>query len=364
MDLSQLINKLSYKHLVNSKFIPDFDKYMSILPQKINLQTAILACRSLLESLKPFFVNKTFVINNTDIIIPYSTDEWLLIEEEDAEISHKSYLQIYTLYCFLYRSKIGVLLKKCGLLVWFHIDWYEGSARRFRERIFREVEWLNDDKNVIRGDLVTPTLNDVAQLFVPDISYISRIPCFEGNVFIHSPYTINLCRECSEIRLIKLLIRSSELKAKGVVVHVGKHKDLSIEDGIIAMSRSIKRALDKASESCPLILETPAGQGTELLCDLGDMLSYYERFETHSNFKICIDTCHVFSSGYDPVFYIKTWLDKYPKAIALVHFNDSKHERGRCVDEHYIPGYGHIGKERMQKVYDLCHEHNIPMVVE
>ena len=80
--------------------------------------------------------------------------------------------------------------------------------------------------------------------------------------------------------------------------------------------------------------------------------------------KICVDTCHVFASGYDPLIYLTNIQYNHPGSIALVHFNDSKGEKGCRKDRHAFPGDGHIGIDKMREIAEWCVEHKIPMIYE
>jgi deoxyribonuclease IV len=116
-----------------------------------------------------------------------------------------------------------------------------------------------------------------------------------------------------------------------------------------------------------LLLETPAGQGTEVLTRMKDMISFYNRFtkEEKKKFKICIDTCHVFAAGEDPLDYIRDWCEIMgTKALALIHFNDSKDAKGSCKDRHARIGSGKIGLNRLTSVMKYAVDNNIDLVVE
>tara|TARA_B100000676_G_C17962849_1_gene778619 strand:+ start:364 stop:1182 length:819 start_codon:yes stop_codon:yes gene_type:complete len=191
------------------------------------------------------------------------------------------------------------------------------------------------------------------------------------NVYIHSIYLINLCRprddnkramNCLEMELMN----SNKCGFSGVIVHCGKSVKIPIHKAIISMYTNIKSVLKYATPECPLLLETPAGQGTEVCVDIDVLKRFYSNFneKERSVLKICIDTCHVFSAGYDPLEYLISWNETYPNSIYLVHFNDSKEICGCKKDRHAYPGLGCIGLDKMIKVAHWCNIHNIPMVYE
>jgi deoxyribonuclease-4 len=191
------------------------------------------------------------------------------------------------------------------------------------------------------------------------------------NFFIHSIYLINLGRP-NNIQAINCLADELELGekigAKGVVVHCGKYLKESQQVAKDNMYQNIINTLDHISESCPLLIETPAGQGTELLTSYEELSNFYNRFTIieKKKIKVCIDTCHIWNSGigYEPYDYILRWITDHPESLVLVHFNDSKMPKGSNVDRHEYPGKGFIGEEEMLKVCFICRANNIPMVIE
>lgn len=99
-------------------------------------------------------------------------------------------------------------------------------------------------------------------------------------LIIHAPYTINISKDAMEGKRImpleeciwiKLLINQLTLAdmmcAEGVVLHVGKHVSQSYEQGLHNMKVAIEyilKDMENKNLKTKLIIETPAGQGTEL----------------------------------------------------------------------------------------------------
>jgi len=182
-----------------------------------------------------------------------------------------------------------------------------------------------------------------------------------ATIYVHSQYIINLCSNQDYVS--DLLIRNIEYAKKagfkGVVVHTGKYTKMMELDAIDIMRQNIKKVLEYTTEDCPLILETPAGQGTETLTDCKEFVDFVGEFE---GLKICVDTCHVFASGYDdPLEYMK-YID--PNLIRLVHLNDSKGDCASCVDRHEYIGDGRIGIEKLTSVAEYCNKYQIHMIYE
>lgn len=103
---------------------------------------------------------------------------------------------------------------------------------------------------------------------------------------------------------------------------------------------------------------------------MGGGLFFISKLSTpNSQLGICLDTQHLFASGYN----LDTALDQFDKFIGLkylgvVHLNDSKTEFGSRVDRHENLGQGKIGKDVLQKfVYQLTRTYNlatIPLILE
>lgn len=188
------------------------------------------------------------------------------------------------------------------------------------------------------------------------------------NVFVHSFYLGNLCRNDSKcFENLKWEFQNGfELGFKGIVVHCGKSLKMSKIEALDNMYYNICCLLPFIDESCPFILETSAGQGTEVLFNYIEFSLFYNRFseEEKRKIKICIDTCHVFAAGHDPYIFIQKWLHENQNSLVLVHFNDSKYEFGFKKDRHAYPGTGYIGLEKMKFIYDLCCLNKIPMIIE
>lgn len=191
----------------------------------------------------------------------------------------------------------------------------------------------------------------------------------EPKLFIHAPYIINLSYEPGTSNDYPVTCLQETLKAgtaagaKGVVVHVGKATKQDPDIALEHMFANISKALEAATEQCPLLLETPAGQGTELLTTYDEFLTFVQTVD-HPHLKICVDTCHVFATGQCPLAYIQALLNDAPQLLTLVHYNDSKECCGSCKDRHAFVGTGEIGMPTMTEIAKLCHRHTIPMVIE
>ncbi len=188
-------------------------------------------------------------------------------------------------------------------------------------------------------------------------------------VFVHAPYLINLAvdPEADEYNVACLtdtLEAAAAMGLKGVVVHVGKYTTQDPEVALDNMEANLRSALESATKECPIILETPAGQGTELLCNHKEFMEFIERFDDDPRLRVCVDTCHVWAAGEDPLVYIKQVVLFHENMLALIHFNDSEGEQSCCKDRHATPGGGCIGFDKMKAIAEFASGEGIPMVYE
>ena len=183
---------------------------------------------------------------------------------------------------------------------------------------------------------------------------------------IHSPYVINVASEfkngkrtltIDECYWIKTIINQLEISdligSIGVVLHVGKHVKLSYKDGLENMRTFIKYVLNDISNkklNTKLIIETPAGQGTELLTDLKDFVEFYNSFtkDEQKYLGICLDTAHTWALGYDlNEAYNILFSKSNAKNITLIHLNNSLVEKGARKDRHATILDGMIPNDNM-----------------
>ena len=189
--------------------------------------------------------------------------------------------------------------------------------------------------------------------------------------YIHAPYTINLCNPPEDDNYqMKCLTKNLEvgrtMGALGVVVHTGARKKTELNEAMDMMEENVRTVLLSASIECPLLLETPCGEGTEVVTtkeELNDFFNCFS-FDEKCKLRLCLDTCHTFVSGIDPLEYIEWWLANSDIPIGLIHFNDSQAEFGSHKDRHASYGTGFIGKEKLSMIYQLCDRLHIDMVTE
>lgn len=186
-----------------------------------------------------------------------------------------------------------------------------------------------------------------------------------AKLFVHSPYIINLCTAgdgWNVVLLKKNLQYAAAIGCQGVVVHVGKSTKQPLGDAMATMKANVLAALEDATDDCPLLLETPAGQGSEVLTEEKAFVDFVREIDD-PRLRICIDTCHVFACGHKPLEYIQH-VCEHEDLVRLIHYNDSATPCGSCVDRHAFMGQGHIGMDGMKAIAEFCGDKGLPMVIE
>ena len=207
----------------------------------------------------------------------------------------------------------------------------------------------------------------------------------ENNLFLvsHATYLLNSATKDKWDEKISSalndLIYAEKVGAVGSVFHVGKHLKQTVDEGTQIMYEFICEVIQKLhamNSKSIYILETSAGCGTELLCNMDDLGQFYHRFTDlqKENLKICIDTCHVFSSGYslksenDCNIFTNVVEDTIGWSnVILIHLNDSKKDCGCRVDRHENLCMGCISKDDedgLKYFVKHCYDLKIPLVLE
>ena len=205
---------------------------------------------------------------------------------------------------------------------------------------------------------------------------------------VHGCYVLNFAKfpvNSSQIQyaienVIYDLKLSDKINSLGVVLHMGYQLKLPEEEAYQNMANCLMKVIDKADSKALVILETAAGQGTQIAVSIEDLARLYHMFPTKYQKKIgfCIDTCHVFSSGYEihTVKGIKDYMSKFNKLIGkdklvLFHINDSKHPLKSRKDKHEGIGYGYVYEsdkggdmKALEYLTKYAKKYKIPMVLE
>ncbi len=197
-------------------------------------------------------------------------------------------------------------------------------------------------------------------------------------VVAHDSYLINLASpkddlwEKSIAAFRDELERCELLGIPFLVTHPGSHVGSGREVGLDRIVAALERVhADLPGYQVRTLLETTAGQGTNLGSTFEDLAYLLEKSSAPERLGVCFDTCHIFVAGYDirtPETYQAT-MDEFDRLIGLdqieaFHLNDAKEELGSKKDRHHLIGQGNIGPEGFRSLMSDVRFHGKPALLE
>lgn len=197
------------------------------------------------------------------------------------------------------------------------------------------------------------------------------------HILPHDSYLINIGhpedekREKSIAALTDEVERCMQLGLDRLNLHPGSHLKKISEDACLdKIADATNRVLDKTS-GVSLVFENTAGQGSNLGYSFEHLAHIIDKVEDKSRVGVCIDTCHMFTAGYDirtQEAYTKTF-DDFERIVGFkylmgMHINDSKPELGSRVDRHHSIGEGKIGLDAFRFIMNDARMDDIPLVLE
>lgn len=196
-------------------------------------------------------------------------------------------------------------------------------------------------------------------------------------IVVHSSYTINISKKWQpEDWWVGLIIReleqASNIGAYSLVIHTGKKMELDQSVAINNMYSFLLHINRMSHNNVKILLETPSGQGTELLHRIEDYTQFMKKLmNISSRFGCCIDTCHLYAAGIDlrKKEQIDLLFDHINKTIGiesikLCHLNDSKEGLGSRRDRHDTLGRGKIGFNGLEMMIRFIKKIGIPIILE
>jgi deoxyribonuclease-4 len=178
-----------------------------------------------------------------------------------------------------------------------------------------------------------------------------------GAVSIHALYLLNLASpkddfyEKSVETLRKTVDAACAIGAESVVFHVGSHLGSGFEAGLERVVPALAEALERCSDTTWLCMENSAGAGGTIGRSLAELAALYDALDRHKRLGVCLDSCHLFVSGYDitkpeVMDDVLAELDRELglERLRCLHVNDSKAPLGSNLDRHENIGDGLLGE--------------------
>ncbi len=168
-----------------------------------------------------------------------------------------------------------------------------------------------------------------------------------GAVVVHALYLVNLASPNDEFYEKSVATMSSTMdaacaiEADGVIFHVGSHQGAGFEAGLERVVPAMAQILDHCSDTTWLLMENSAGAGGTIGRSPDELVALYEACGKHERLGICLDSCHLWVSGYDVTdrAALDSLLGDLDARVGLgrlraLHVNDAQAPLGSNRDRH------------------------------
>lgn len=201
-----------------------------------------------------------------------------------------------------------------------------------------------------------------------------------NSVFFHASYLVNLADKSrigqnSIQALIAELNVASKIGIRGSIIHLGSYKknppslfDTSTDEHYETLIANCKQVLQSIPNDVYFIIENAGNNKIgkniqELAAIVSDL--------NDERVRICLDTCHLFSAGYD-----LTTIDTYQKffatfdreigidRLAVIHANDSRDPFGSGRDRHENLGEGTLTLDPFRHLVNDKRLTEVPCIIE
>jgi deoxyribonuclease-4 len=176
-------------------------------------------------------------------------------------------------------------------------------------------------------------------------------------VFAHALYLVNLASPNEDLyrksveTMCTTMDVACQIEADGVIFHVGSHRGSGFESAIERVAAAMEEILERSNERTWLLMENSAGAGGTIGRSIEELATLYERLGRHERLGVCLDSCHLFVSGWDVTerAELDRLVAELERQIGLdrlraLHVNDSKAPLGSNRDRHENIGQGVMGE--------------------
>jgi deoxyribonuclease-4 len=178
-----------------------------------------------------------------------------------------------------------------------------------------------------------------------------------GGVVCHALYLCNLATpddtvyEKSIATIIATVEAATAIQADGVIFHIGSHLGSGIDAGLERATQAIAQILEHCDGDTWLLMENSAGTGATVGRSLQELEVLFDNLGAHPTLGLCLDSCHLFASGYDvgDPAAVDELVRELDGAVGLdrvraLHINDSATPLGSNRDRHASLLEGEIGE--------------------
>lgn len=195
-----------------------------------------------------------------------------------------------------------------------------------------------------------------------------------AKILAHAPYTMNLCSAKPETREFALNTLADDLQRMEYLpdnlynFHPGSHTGQGVEAGISLIVNALNTAMFEDMHTT-VLLETMAGKGSEVGSCFEELRAIIDGVQFDDKIGVCLDTCHIFDTGYDIVNDLDGVLNEFDRVIGIdrlkaIHLNDSMNFLGCHKDRHQKIGQGAIGLEAFDRIINHENLKDLPFFLE
>ena len=197
-----------------------------------------------------------------------------------------------------------------------------------------------------------------------------------GKVLAHAPYTLNPCAKDESIRDFARQVFADDLKRMENIpgnlynFHPGSHVGQGTDVAIPKILEILNDVMPEAKNTT-VLLETMSGKGSEVGSTFEELAEIISKTKHNSpnQLGVCLDTCHVYSAGYDIINRLDDVLTEFDKVIGLnrlhaIHLNDSMTEFNSHKDRHEQIGKGSLGLDGLIRFINHPALKGIPINLE
>lgn len=193
-------------------------------------------------------------------------------------------------------------------------------------------------------------------------------------ILTHAPYTMNMAAAKEDTydfakRVFREdLERLEELPSNLYNFHPGSHTGMGVDWGLERIIKGLNEVVFKESTST-ILFEVMAGKGSEIGSNFEEIKILLDNVNYRDKFGVCLDTCHLYESGYDIVNDLEGVLIEIDNSFGLnkvkaIHLNDSKNPLGARKDRHEKIGEGTLGLGTILNIVSNPKLKDIPFFLE
>ncbi len=235
---------------------------------------------------------------------------------------------------------------------------------------------LSINANTFQFFTRNPRGGNAKELDIEDIQGLKKIMKEKdfGPLLAHAPYTLNMASYKEETWNFAKMAFKDDLQRLETIpcslynFHPGSHTGKGVEYGIERIAAVLNEIITD-NESTTILLEGMSGKGTEIGSTFEELRAIIDKVKYSDLMGVCLDTCHLYSSGYDIVNNLDGVLEEFDRIVGIdrlkaIHLNDSMTEFGSKKDRHAGIGEGTIGLDALINVIKHPQLKHLPFFLE